>query len=180
MTALFLFLAFLAAQRLFELSVAKRHERILRMKGAVEVDARGYRYIVLMHSAWFASMIVEFVFLKRSIDPYWPVILAIFAAAQVLRYWAISSLGAYWNTKILVAPNHPLIRKGPYRFIRHPNYVAVIAEIAVVPLIFSCYTTATFFSVLNAIVLRRRVRLEMKALTGRDRKVEKMPDGITT
>lgn len=180
MIALSIFIAILITQRVFELSIARHHEKILLSRGAVEVDRRGYRCIVLMHSSWFASTISEFVLLRRSLNPYWMALLVIFVAAQILRYWAITSLGIYWNTKILIAPNRQLIRKGPYRFIRHPNYLAVITEIAAVPLIFSCYITAIMFTLLNAVVLRRRIRLETRALNDHEGRIKKMPDGITT
>lgn len=164
MTAFFIFLSVLLVQRFVELAIAKRHEKSLRMLGAVEVDEAGYRMIVLMHAAFLASIVIEFVFTKRPINPYWIILIAIFAAAQFLRYWAITSLGTYWNTKIIVIPDHQLVHEGPYKFVRHPNYIAVVTEIAVIPLIFSCYITAAVFTVLNAIVLRRRIRLETRAL----------------
>lgn len=165
MIAFYFLLSFLLAQRSVELAIAKRHEKFLRRLGAVEVDKPGYRTIVLMHAAFFASLATEFVLMKRQINPYWITLITIFAAAQALRYWAIVSLGVYWNTKIIITAGHRLISKGPYKFIRHPNYVAVITEIAVIPLICSCYITAVLFTVLNAIVLRRRIRLESRALT---------------
>lgn len=164
MTLLYIFLIFLLAQRLIELVIAHRHEMTMRRRGAVEIDSRGYRVIVLMHAAFFASIIAEKAFLHRPVSHFWIALLAVFAAAQILRYWAIGSLGAYWNTKILVAADHVIIKKGPYKFIRHPNYVAVATEIAVVPMIFSCYLTAVAFTVLNAILLRRRIQFETRAL----------------
>jgi len=95
-----------------------------------------------MHTAFFISIILEKIFFGRHLDTLWPVLLLIFAGAQFLRYWAIHSLGTYWNTKILVAPAHPKIVRGPYRFMRHPNYIAVIIDFMVIPLLFSCYYTA--------------------------------------
>ncbi len=177
---LFAFLFFLLAQRLVELAVARRHEKILKGRGAIEVDSRGYKVIVIMHAAFFASILAESLLLHRAVNRYWIILLAIFVAAQALRYWAIGSLDVYWNTKILVAPDHPLIRKGPYRFMKHPNYLAVITEIAVIPLVFSCYLTAVVFSVLNALALRRRIRIETQSLITSGEGIEKMPDGITT
>lgn len=179
-TPLFIFLLFLLTQRFVELAIARRHAKILKGRGAVEVDRNGYKFIVMMHAAFFISLILESIILRRHVSDYWILLLLVFGGAQVLRYWAIGSLGVYWNTKILVAPDHRIIRKGPYRFIRHPNYLAVIIEMAVVPLVFSCYATAVAFSFINAIVLKRRIRIETDALINGGGRIEKMPDGVTT
>jgi methyltransferase len=85
--------------------------------------------------------------------------------AQLLRYWAIRSLGKFWNTRILIVPGERLVTMGPYRYLKHPNYVSVIIEIAVIPLIFSCYITAAVFTVLNILALRRRIKIEESALS---------------
>lgn len=154
----------IAFQRLSELLIARRNERTLRSEGAVEYDAPGYKAIVLMHIAFFVSMIAEFFILGRSLNPYWIPLLFIFTAAQIIRYWAISSLGKYWNTRILAVPGAKPVTKGPYKYMRHPNYLAVIIEIAVIPLIFSCYVTAIVFSILNLMLLRRRITIEERAL----------------
>lgn len=158
------FIALLLSQRLIELMVAKRHEKSLKRLGGSEADRNGYRVIVGMHVAFFVSLISERIFLHRVLNQEWFVFVMIFALAQLLRYWAIRSLGVYWNTRIIVVPGHPIIRKGPYRFLRHPNYLAVITEFAVIPLVFSCYVTAALFTILNAVLLRRRIRIETKAL----------------
>ena len=152
------------AQRAFELIIAKYHEKKLKHIGAAEIDKNGYRFIVGMHSAFFVSLVLERLILNRTLSRWWIIFAIIFVVAQVLRYWAIASLGIYWNTKILVAPHHPLLRKGPYKISRHPNYIAVITEFAVVPLIFSCYITSLVFTILNAFVIRRRIRVEVRAL----------------
>lgn len=159
-----LFLLLVLAQRIVELAIAKRHERELRRIGAIEVDKNGYRLIVGMHIAFFVSLILEKLFLNRTASQWWIFFTIIFCIAQVLRYWAIASLGIYWNTKILVTPRHPVLRKGPYRFLRHPNYVSVVTELAVIPLVFSCYVTCVVFTISNAIVIHRRVRIEIQSL----------------
>jgi methyltransferase len=164
MILLIVFLSLILAQRIAELTIARRHEIALKKRGAVEIDRRGYKFIVAMHSAFFVSIAAEYVLFRRPINHYWPALVAVFAAAQCLRYWAISSLGVYWNTKILIALDHRIVKVGPYRFMKHPNYVAVVTEIAVVPLVFSCYFTALFFTVLNVLVLWRRIRLETQSL----------------
>jgi len=164
MIAFSIFLLFVISQRLIELLIAKRNERILKAQGGIEFDKNGYRVIVIMHVVFFVSLICEKVFLSRMLNSYWIIFAALFGVAQFLRYWAIKSLGVYWNTKILVLPNHKLVIAGPYKFLRHPNYIAVIVEIAVIPLIFSCYLTACIFSVINFILLRRRIKIEENAL----------------
>src|SRR3989304_4431718 len=164
MIAFWLFLLFVILQRLTELLIAKRNEKILKAQGAIEYDKNGYRVIAAMHVAFFISLICEKVFFQRALNTYWIVFVVLFVGAQVLRYWAIKTLGVYWNTKILVLPNHRLVNTGPYKYHRHPNYIAVIVEIAVIPLIFSCYLTACIFSVINFILLRRRIKIEENAL----------------
>ncbi len=164
MIAFWLFLLFVILQRLTELLIAKRNEKILKAQGAIEFDKNGYKAIAVMHVAFFISLISEKVFLQRTLNTYWIAFAVLFAGAQVLRYWAIKSLGVYWNTKILVLPNHQLINRGPYKHLRHPNYIAVVIEFAVIPLIFSCYLTAFVFSLINLILLRRRIKIEESAI----------------
>jgi methyltransferase len=164
MSVFFVFLLFIILQRAAELTLARRNERILKSQGAIEFDKDGYRVIAAMHVAFFISLIWEKIFLHRTLNTYWIIFVSLFAGAQILRYWAIISLGLHWNTKVLVIPGKKLITKGPYKYIRHPNYIAVIIEIAVIPLIFSCYITATVFSLINFFLLRRRIKIEEGAL----------------
>ena len=164
MIAFSISLLFVISQRLIELIIAKRNEKILKAQGAIEFDKNGYKAIAVMHVAFFISLISEKVFFQRTLNTYWIVFAVLFTGAQVLRYWAIKGLGVYWNTKILVLPNHKLVNSGPYKYLRHPNYIAVVIEFAVIPLIFSCYLTAFVFSVINLILLRRRIKIEEDAL----------------
>ena len=165
MSPFWIFIIILAFQRISELLLAKRNERIVRSKGAIEYDKKGYLVIVVMHITFFISFILEYFFLSRGLNQYWIVLLTIFICTQFLRYWAISSLGYYWNTKILITPGSKPVQAGPYKYIKHPNYLAVVIEIAVIPLIFSCYITAVLFSLVNLILLKRRIRIEEKALS---------------
>ena len=164
MTFFIIFITVVIVQRISELILAKKNEKYLKSNGAVEYDKKGYKYIVLMHNLFFISVITEFVFLGRQLNEYWQVLLIIFICTQVLRYWAIFTLGKRWNTKILVLPNTEPIRSGLYKHLKHPNYIAVIIEIVIIPLLFSCYYTAVVFSILNLIVLQRRIRIEEEAL----------------
>ncbi len=154
----------LTVQRISELILSKRNENYLRSNGAIEYDKEGYKYIVIMHNLFFISFILEFILLERHVNEYWIILLIIFICTQGLRYLTIFSLGKRWCTKILVLKDTDLITSGPYKYFKHPNYIAVIIEFAVIPLLFSCYYTAILFSLLNLIVLRRRIRLEEDAL----------------
>lgn len=165
MSLFWIFLAILILQRVSELLLAKRNERVVRAKGAREYDEKGYKVIVLMHIFFFISLILEYVLLARTINHFWAPLLILFLCTQVLRYWAISALGHNWNTKILVTPNDIPVRGGPYKYLNHPNYLSVVIEIAVIPLIFSCYITAVIFSLLNLLLLKRRIRIEEQALS---------------
>lgn len=163
-TLFIIFYIFLIFQRQIELFVAKRNEQIVRKEGAVEYDREGYKYIVLLHAGFFISFLAEKIILNRDLNNYSVILFAVFIITQLIRYWAIASLGKYWNTRILVVPGLNLVTNGPYKYIRHPNYIAVIIEIAVIPLIFSCYITAIVFSILNLVTLRRRISIEENAL----------------
>lgn len=165
MSTFWIFLAILIIQRISELLLARRNEKVVRAKGAREYDEKGYKVIVLMHIFFFISLISEYILLDRTINHFWAPLLIFFLIAQIIRYWAISTLGYNWNTKILTTPNTSPIRCGPYKYINHPNYLSVVIEIAVIPLIFSCYITSVIFSVLNLLLLKRRIRIEEKALS---------------
>ena len=161
---LILAVAALSVQRLLELGLARRNERKARARGAVERGKGHYPFIVGLHSLWLFSTLVEG--LVRGPEPplLWPVALGLFLLVQPLRYWAIFSLGPFWNTKILVVPGARPVARGPYRYVRHPNYVVVVVEILTFPLIFGAWTTALVFTVLNAAVLYVRIREENRAL----------------
>ncbi len=159
-----IFFGLLVSQLLLELRLAKRNEQIVKSKGALEFDRDGYKYIVVTHVAFLISLVLEKFSLQRELEKFWVVFLLIFLIAQILRYWAISSLGVYWNTKVLVVPGSERVSTGPYKYFKHPNYIAVIAEIAVIPLIFSCYLTSILFSIVNLILIRRRIKIEENAL----------------
>lgn len=151
-------------QRLLELVIARRNEKWMKEQGALEFGSNHYLYIVLMHSLFFLVLIFENFAFSREISPIWPLLAVVFVFAQLIRIWAISSLGRYWNTKIIVLPNVDVVRKGPYRFIKHPNYVVVTIELMVVPLFFGAYITASLFTLLNVLMLSIRIPAEEKAL----------------
>ena len=151
-------------QRLTELVIAKNNEKRMIAEGAYEVGARHYPMIVLLHTAFFVSLLAEVLIRKPALSPIWGVLLAIFLLTQVLRFWCLTSLGKYWNTKIIILPGADVVMKGPYKFIRHPNYVIVATEILVLPLLFGAYFTAILFTLLNAWMMSVRIPQEEKAL----------------
>ncbi|HEV3074229.1 MAG TPA: isoprenylcysteine carboxylmethyltransferase family protein [Thermoanaerobaculia bacterium] len=160
-----LLIAGVAAQRLVELRLARRHQRALEARGAVEVAPRHYRAMVLLHGAFLVACPLEVWWLRR---PFLPALAAAMAAllvaAQALRYWAIATLGERWTTRIVCLPGVPPVSAGPYRFLRHPNYLAVVAEMAALPLLHGAWLTAAVYSAANAAVLTVRIRAEESAL----------------
>lgn len=159
------FILFLALLRLGELLLARRNERWLLSHGAVEYGREHYPYIVSLHVLFFLSLIVEYLF--DPAESFSVPLLVLYLLVLAFKAWAVFSLGKYWNTKIYRVPGSRLVRKGPYRFMKHPNYVAVAAEIALIPLIFHLYVTAVVFTLLNAAMLTVRIREENRALAAR-------------
>ena len=163
MTALYWTLTLVALQRLIELVWARSNTARLRRRGAVEADAGGYPFFVLLHASWLTSLAI---FVPAATPPDW-LLLGVFALIQLGRIWVIASLGAYWTTRIINLPDAPLVRTGPYRYVRHPNYLLVIAEIAVLPLAFGAAAIAAIFSALNLVLIARRIRIENRVLAPR-------------
>ena len=156
-------LAFVVTQRLAELLIAQRNTRALLEKGAVEIGHAHYPLFVVLHTAWLLTI---FFALPRSAHVHVAPLLAYFIL-EALRVWTMVSLGRYWTTRIVTVPDAPLVRRGPYRFVRHPNYLIVIGEIALLPLVFGEVWVAVAFSVLNGALLLWRVRKEESALASR-------------
>lgn len=156
--------SFLICQRGVELFIAKRNERWMKDQGAKEFGEEHYGLLVAMHVSFFVSLVLEVQTLQPALSPYAPLFLFLFLLAQWLRVWAITSLGRFWNTKILVLPNTRVIARGPYTFMRHPNYVVITLELATLPLLFQAYFTFLFFFVCNLIILSIRIPEEERAL----------------
>lgn len=161
MIAAILILGFVTAERLLELWVSRRNTQRLLQQGAQEHAPGHYPLIVLLHASWLLGLWI--LAWDNSVSYLW---VGIFAGLQVLRLWVLATLGARWTTRIIVLPQAPLISAGPYRFFPHPNYLVVIGEIAVLPLVFGLPWFALIFSVLNACVLSIRIRAENRALRG--------------
>lgn len=153
-----LFLGFIVLQRLSELVIARRNTSALMARGAREVGAAHYPVMVAMHTAWIACLIV-FGWTEAVSLPW----LAAFAVLQAFRLWILGTLGGRWTTRIIVL-DAPLVTSGPFRWMRHPNYVLVVAEIVVAPMVLGLVYVAALFTVLNAAMLFVRIRAEGAAL----------------
>jgi methyltransferase len=155
-----IFITFLIFQRFTELYISKRNEKWLLSQGAIEYGREHYPYIVALHTLFIVSLIVEYYLTGGQPTSY--IFLLLFVLLLTFKYWVLSSLGLYWNTKIYRVPGAVAVRKGPYKLFKHPNYVDVVLEIAIIPLVFHLYYTAVIFSVLNAIMLSVRIKVENK------------------
>lgn len=160
MMVTFLILFFVTTERLVELVYARRNTRRLVAMGGREVSPDHYPFIVALHAAWIGGLWL----LAWSDQLHW-IWAAVFLALQGLRLWVLATLGRRWTTRIIVVPGETLVRKGPYRFMAHPNYAVVIGEIAVLPLVFGLWWYALAFSLMNAVVLTIRIRAETAALS---------------
>lgn len=165
MTFFYILVGLVILQRLLEIIYARFNEQRMKSQGAIEAGAEHYKWIVLLHVLFFVSLIVETTYLGGGVETGWMFFLIIFIVAQLLRVWTLVSLGRFWNTKILVLPGAEKVRRGPYKWVPHPNYVVVAMEIATLPLIFGAWRTALLFSIANALLLLMvRIPAEEKAL----------------
>jgi methyltransferase len=162
-TALYWTLGLVALQRLIELAHAHRNTARLRRLGAMEADAGAYPLYVLLHAGWLISLAIS---IPAATPPNW-LLIGLFALLELGRIWVLASLGRYWTTRIITLPDAPLVRTGPFRYLRHPNYLLVAAEIAVLPLAFGAVAIAATFSTLNLMLLARRIRIEERVLAPR-------------
>ncbi|MDB5132175.1 MAG: Isoprenylcysteine carboxyl methyltransferase family protein [Mucilaginibacter sp.] len=153
-----IFITFFILQRLSELFIARRNEKWLLQQGAVEYGRAHYPFMIAMHTLFIVSIIAEY--LLRGQPPIDWLFLVIFLIVLSFKFWALSSLGKYWNTKIYRIPGVYPVKKGPYKFLKHPNYMEVVCEIAVIPLVFHLYYTAIIFTILNAAMLTVRIKEE--------------------
>jgi len=157
-------LAYVVIERLLEMVIARRNTRRLMAEGAQEHGASHYPFMIALHVSWLAAILGWVAWMPRDISvPF----LVLYGFLQVLRLWVMASLGPYWTTRIITLPGAQLVRRGPYKFLRHPNYVVVVLEVATLPLVFGAWQLAVVFSVLNAAMLWVRIRAENKALTSR-------------
>lgn len=161
----YLFILLIGLERLVEMAVSRRNARWSFAQGGKEFGRGHYPVMVTMHTLLLASCIAEVATLHRPFLPWlgWPMV-AVVAISTAVRWWCVSVLGKHWNPRLIVITGAPLVRRGPYRWLHHPNYTAVAAEVAALPLVHSAWVTAIVFSFANALVLTVRVRAENVAL----------------
>lgn len=158
-------LLLLALQRLLEVRVSERHASRLLRRGGREHAPHQYQIMKVLHSSWFVAMLLEVILLRRRLQrPLAFVTGLLFALGQTLRYAAIRTLGQRWTARVVTLPGAPPVTDGIYRYVRHPNYLGVILEIAAVPLMHGAYWTALLYSAANLVLLRARIRAEEQAL----------------
>ena len=159
--------AVVAGMRLVELVISRRHIAQLKARGAVEVGFSHYPWMVAVHASFLVACVLEVWLLDRPwVPPLAVAMLGLLAAAAALRYWVIATLGERWSTRLVLVPNEQPIATGPFRWLRHPNYLAVVIEFLALPMVHTAWLTAIVFSVANALVLRVRVAVEEAALAG--------------
>jgi len=169
--------ASVALIRLFELVLSRRNVASLKEAGAVEVGGSLYPWMAAMHATFLVACVAEVRFLDRPLlTPLAVVSGFLLIAAAVVRFWAIATLGKRWTTRVLVLPGASPVTTGPYRWIRHPNYLAVVIEFAALPMIHTAWLTALVYSLANAIVLSSRIRTEEEALAENGDYLEAMGD----
>ena len=161
-----IFISLFILQRLSELYIAKKNEKWLLQQGAIEYGQSHYPFIVALHTLFIVSLITEYILRGGPLISW--LFLGIFIVILSFKFWALSSLGKYWNTKIYRIPGVYPVKKGPYKFLKHPNYIEVVCEIAIIPLVFHLYYTAIIFTILNAAILGVRIRVENKVWHVRD------------
>lgn len=162
----YLILGLVAAQRIGELFLDRSNTAALLLQGGEEHGEEHYKFFIILHSAWLMSLLVWVALINA--EPNW-ILLCLYLVLQAGRLWVLRTLGPYWTTRIITVPTAPLITSGPYRFARHPNYLVVVCEIALLPLIFGGWQIALVFSILNAALLRVRIHAEDTVLASRKR-----------
>ncbi|ANE80382.1 hypothetical protein A7U43_14665 [Mycobacterium adipatum] len=161
----YLFIALIGAERLVELVVSRRNATWSFARGGREFGRGHYPVMVGMHAALLLSCVAEVFFAHRPFIPAlgWPMV-AVVAASTAVRWWCATTLGKHWNPRLIIVPGAELVRSGPYRWVHHPNYMAVAAEVVALPLVHSAWLTAIVFTIANAAVLRVRISAENRAL----------------
>ncbi len=157
--------AVVAGMRLVELAISRRHIARLKGRGAIEVGHSHYPWMVAMHSSFLIACVLEVWLLDRPwVRPLGVAMLGLLVGAAALRYWVIATLGERWSTRVVVVPGEAPVETGPFRWLRHPNYLAVVVEFLALPMVHTAWLTAVVFSIANGLVLRVRIPVEEAAL----------------
>jgi methyltransferase len=161
-----LYLLLIIIQRITEMKISKKNEKILIQKGAVEFGKPHFKLIIMLHTLFFVSMVIEYSLKANSIELtlYNVILFSFVVILQAFRFSTIKSLGIYWTIRIFRVPGEPLIKTGLYKYLRHPIYIIVILEIIIIPLVFNLYLTSIIFTILNLIAITVRITVENKAL----------------
>lgn len=157
-------LVIIILQRLVELVIARNNEKWMKQRGGVERGAGHYKWFVIVHILFFASLITEVLLRNQQKLFFSYVLFAIFLLTQIGRIWCITTLGRLWNTKIIISPQFDVIKKGPYKYMKHPNYLIVGIELLVIPLLFGAWYTAMVFPMLHVLLLNVRIPIEEEAV----------------
>ncbi|WP_067725530.1 isoprenylcysteine carboxyl methyltransferase family protein [Oceanobacillus damuensis] len=161
MWVLFIIIIF---QRLIELVIARRNEKWMKERGAIEREADHYKWFIIIHVLFFIFILTETFWRDNSTLPLNYTLLIFFILTQLGRVWCIASLGKFWNTKIIILPGEQLVSKGPYKYVKHPNYIIVGLELFIIPLLFGAIITAVIFPLLHILLLTVRIPAEERAL----------------
>ncbi|WP_010530782.1 isoprenylcysteine carboxyl methyltransferase family protein [Lentibacillus jeotgali] len=164
-TWMWFFILAIIMQRLAELSIAKSNEKWMKSMGGIEKGEKHYKWFIILHCCFFISILTETSLNKHILTDVNYFLLLIFLAAQAGRVWCIHTLGKFWNTKVIVLPGVIVIKKGPYKYVKHPNYIIVAVELFVIPMLVGAQLTAVLFPLLHLLLLRIRIPREEKALT---------------
>ena len=161
-----IYILLIIIQRITEMRISKRNEKILLQKGAIEFGKSHFKFLIMLHALFFISMVIEYSLRAKIIELtlYNVLLLSFVVILQAFRFSTIKSLGIYWTIRIFRVPGEPLIKTGLYKYLKHPIYIIVILEIIIIPLVFNLYLTSIIFSVLNLIAITVRITVENKAL----------------
>ena len=162
---LWLILIFVILQRIVELVIAKKNEKWMIQRGGVEWGKDHYKWFIVLHMLFFLSILVEVSLRDFSSFVFNIYVFTLFLITQLARVWCIQSLGRFWNTKIIILPHRRLVNKGPYKYVKHPNYIIVGVELFIIPILFGAYITAFIFPMLHLLLMTIRIPLENKALS---------------
>lgn len=158
---IFIFIVF---ERIVELVIAKRNEKWMMERGGIEWGREHYKWFIIVHLLFFFSILIEVTVRDYSNFVLNNYVFALFLLTQAARVWCIQSLGKFWNTKIIILPDRSLISRGPYKYVKHPNYIIVGIELFIIPILFGAYFTAVIFPILHITLMTVRIPMENKAL----------------